>query len=170
MHVDSGPLIPAVLASAALPGLYPPVRIDGRDLVDGGVVSNLPVDQALRMGARSVVVLDCGIFGLLPEAPRRLPETVAQVVAIMMRQQVVRDLPEVAREAPVLYLPGPFPLRTSPLEFRASPPSGTRRRRRHLTPLALRARYMRCRQLTLRCRLIPTKNSHWEWIGQGALP
>lgn len=120
VHLDSGPLVPAILASSAVPGLYPAIRIDGRDLVDGGVVSNVPVDHALRMGARSIVVLDCGVFGMRPEAPRKLPELVAHVVAIMLRQQVVRDVPAVAREVPVLYLPGPFPLTSSPLEFLAS--------------------------------------------------
>jgi len=120
VHLDSGPLVPAVLASAAVPGLYPPVRIGSRDLVDGGVVSNVPIGHALRMGARSVVVLDCGPFGLRTQAPRSLPETVAHVVAIMMRQQIVRDVPDVARQVPVLYLPGPFPLTSSPLEFDAS--------------------------------------------------
>lgn len=120
VHLDSGPVVPAALASAAVPALYPPVRIDGRDLVDGGVVKNVPLDRALEIGARSVVVLDCGLFGLLPEVPRTLPETVAHVAAIMMRQQVARDVPAVAREVPVLYLPGPFPLTSSPLEFRSS--------------------------------------------------
>jgi NTE family protein len=120
VQLESGPLVPALLASTAIPGLYPAVRIDGRDLVDGGVVSNVPVTHALRMGARSVVVLDCGVFGLRQETPRTLAETVAHVVAIMMRQQVARDVPEVARRVPVLYLPGPFPLTTSPLEFLAS--------------------------------------------------
>jgi NTE family protein len=117
VHLDHGPLVPAVLASAAVPGFYPPVRLGGRDLVDGGVVSNVPVDHALRMGAGSIVVLDCGVYGLRDEAPRTLPETVAHVIGIMMRQQVVRDVPAVAREVPVLYLPGPFPMTTSPLEF-----------------------------------------------------
>jgi NTE family protein len=120
VHLESGQLRPAVLASAAIPGFYPPVRIDGRDLVDGGVVSNVPVDHALRMGARSIVVLDCGVFGVRLEPPRSLGETIAQVAAVVMRQQIIRDLPEVAREVPVLYLPGPFPLTTSPLEFTAS--------------------------------------------------
>lgn len=117
VHLQTGPLVPAVLASAAIPGLYPSVRIDGRDLVDGGVVSNVPVDHALSMGARSVVVLDCGVYGLRDEAPRTLAETIAHVAAIMLRQQVVRDLPAVARQVPVLYLPGPFPMTSSPLEF-----------------------------------------------------
>ena len=109
-----------MLASAAIPGFYPPVRIDGRDLVDGGVVSNVPVDHALRRGAGSIVVLDCGVFGLRLEPPRSPGETIAQVAAIIVRQQVIRDLPEVARQVPVLYLPGPFPLTSSPLDFTSS--------------------------------------------------
>lgn len=84
------------------------------------MISDVPVDHALRMGARNVVVLDRGVFGLRPDVPRTLAETVAHVVAIMMRQQVVHDVPLVARAVPVLYLPGPFPLTTSPLEFRSS--------------------------------------------------
>jgi len=120
VHIESGSIRPAVRASSAIPGFYPPVRIDGRDLVDGGVVSNIPVDHALRMGARSVVVLDCGVFGLRMEPPRSLGETLAQVAAIIMRQQIIRDLPEVARQVPVLYLPGPFPLTSSPLDFTSS--------------------------------------------------
>jgi NTE family protein len=120
VHIESGPLRPAVLASAAIPGFYPAVRIDGRDLVDGGVVSNIPVDQALRMGARSIVVLDCGVFGVRLEPPRSLGDTIAQATAIIMRQQIIRDLPEVARQVPVLYLPGPFPLTSSPLDFTSS--------------------------------------------------
>jgi NTE family protein len=120
VHLESGQLRPAVLASAAIPGFYPPVRIDGRDLVDGGVVSNVPVDHALRMGARSIVVLDCGVISLRLEPPHSLGETIAQVAAIIMRQQVARDVPEAAREVPVLYLPGPFRLTTSPLDFTAS--------------------------------------------------
>ncbi len=96
------------------------MRIDGRDLVDGGVVSNVPVDHALRMGARSIVVLDCGVIGLRLEPPRSLGETIAQVAAIIVRQQVARDVPAGARQVPVLYLPGPFPLTTSPLDFTAS--------------------------------------------------
>jgi NTE family protein len=120
VHLQTGPLVPALLASAAIPGLFAPVRIGGRDLVDGGVVSNVPVDQALRMRARSVVVLDCGVYGLRAETPRTLPETIAHVVAVMLRQQLVRDLPPVARQVPVLYLPGPFPMTSSPLEFTRS--------------------------------------------------
>src|ERR671918_556266 len=54
----SGAVIPALLASTALPGVYPPVLIDGRQYIDGGVANNVPVAPALAMGASTVYVLD----------------------------------------------------------------------------------------------------------------
>jgi len=46
--LESGELLPAVQASMALPGVFPPVRLDGRDLVDGGVADPLPYDLLTR--------------------------------------------------------------------------------------------------------------------------
>ncbi len=57
---DSGPLLPALLASSALPAVYPPVEIDGRRYIDGGVVREAPVAQAVAMGARRVYLLHVG--------------------------------------------------------------------------------------------------------------
>ncbi len=60
---DSGDLISAVRASCAVPGLFVPVRLDGRILVDGGVTSVLPVDIVRSMGADIVISVDllaCG--------------------------------------------------------------------------------------------------------------
>ncbi len=54
----SGPLKPALLASCALPGVYPPVEHDGRLLVDGGVVNNVPVSHALSGPVQHVYVCD----------------------------------------------------------------------------------------------------------------
>ena len=54
----SGPLIPALMASAAIPGYFPPVRIDGRLLVDGGVVANADLDAVLEAHLRNVVLVE----------------------------------------------------------------------------------------------------------------
>lgn len=54
----SGPLREAVLASAAVPGIFEPVRRDGRLLVDGGLTENLPVAEALDLGADIVIAVD----------------------------------------------------------------------------------------------------------------
>lgn len=54
----SGPLIPAILASAAIPGLWPAVEIDGQHLIDGGVVSNCDVQAAAEAGMTDIIVVD----------------------------------------------------------------------------------------------------------------
>lgn len=53
-----GRLVDAVLATCAVPGLFPPVSIGDCELVDGGVLNNLPADIARTMGARHVVAVD----------------------------------------------------------------------------------------------------------------
>jgi NTE family protein len=56
--LDRGPGGTAVAASASIPGLYEPVRVDGRDLVDGGLVEPVPVRTALELGAARVIAVD----------------------------------------------------------------------------------------------------------------
>ncbi|HYA44640.1 MAG TPA: patatin-like phospholipase family protein [Acidimicrobiales bacterium] len=55
--LESGPSVPALLASCAMPGIFPPVRFGGRWLVDGSVVSDAPVGPAVMRGAGRVFVL-----------------------------------------------------------------------------------------------------------------
>jgi predicted acylesterase/phospholipase RssA len=57
---DSGPLAPAVLASSAIPGIFPPVRIGDTVYVDGGALDNASVETALLLGARRIFVLEVG--------------------------------------------------------------------------------------------------------------
>ena len=54
----TGDLTSAVLASCALPGVFPPIERDDRLLVDGGVINNLPVDVVRAMGAETVIAID----------------------------------------------------------------------------------------------------------------
>jgi NTE family protein len=56
--LSEGPLIRAMQASIAIPGIFPPVEIDGRLLVDGGTTNNLPVDIARNLGADRVIAVD----------------------------------------------------------------------------------------------------------------
>lgn len=115
--LTAGELAPAILASSAIPGVFPPVEVDGRMLVDGGILANVPVRQAVEMGAASVVVLDCGLWGMAIEEPKTLIEVMLRVAAISVGRQLALDLPELAAKVPVVYLPGMFPMTTSPLDF-----------------------------------------------------
>lgn len=115
--ITAGPLLPALLASAAIPAIYAPVDYDGRRLCDGGVAANVPMRQALAMGARSLVVLDTAFPGHLPPPPQTAADAVFYTVFVTMRTQAVLEAPIAAVDAPVLYLPGPSLRRVSPLDF-----------------------------------------------------
>src|SRR6202050_770300 len=67
----SGPVVPAVMASCAVPGLLPPVEIDGTHYFDGGLVDSIPVGRAVALGASTVYVLQVGRVARAPEVPTR---------------------------------------------------------------------------------------------------
>jgi NTE family protein len=118
--ITEGVLLPALLASAAIPGIFPPVDHDGRHLCDGGVVANVPLRQALTMGAQSLVVLDCTFPGHLLPPPRSFAETLLFTAMVSMRSQVGLEAPLVAQHVPVIYLPGPTACRCSPFNFEST--------------------------------------------------
>jgi NTE family protein len=66
-----GPLIPAVLASCAAPGLLPPVRVGDRHYFDGGLVHSIPVGRAVMLGATTIYVLHVGRIERELTPPRR---------------------------------------------------------------------------------------------------
>lgn len=68
---SSGPVTPAVLASCAVPGLLPPVEIDGEHFFDGGLVHSIPVGRAVALGAGTVYVLHVGRIEHPLTVPRR---------------------------------------------------------------------------------------------------
>jgi NTE family protein len=72
---SSGDLVPAVLASCAVPGLLPPVEVDGEHYFDGGLVHSIPVGRAVELGCRTIYVLQVGRI----ESPLAPPERLWQV-------------------------------------------------------------------------------------------
>jgi NTE family protein len=115
--VRDGPLLPALLASTAIPGVFPPVDLDSRRLYDGGLVANVPMRLAVEMGARSLIVLDCNCPGQLPGSTDNIADILLYTAMVAMRAQSVLEAPIVAAEVPVVYLPGPAPKLMSPLDF-----------------------------------------------------
>jgi len=68
---SSGPVVPAVLASCAVPGLLPPVEVDGEHYFDGGLVDSIPVGRAVSLGADTIYVLHVGRIERPLTVPRR---------------------------------------------------------------------------------------------------
>ena len=81
--LDHGYLATAMRASMAIPAFFTPVELDGKLLVDGGMVNNLPVDVAFDMGADIVIAVDLGA---------ELSEREVGLSVVQIYQQTVRML------------------------------------------------------------------------------
>jgi len=106
--LDHGDLESALLASAAIPGILPPVVREGRTLVDGGMIAYVPVRAALQAGAASVVVLSIGpeSWPLRPILPRRRAGAIAARAGMLLfHHQIERDLHEVSQHIPTVVVP-----------------------------------------------------------------
>lgn len=106
----SGPTGLAVGASSGVPVLFRPVRVEGRDLVDGSLVSPVPVDAARTLGAAVVVAVDVA-YRPRDEAPRGIGDIAFQMMHVMVNrlidEQIGRadvivrmDLHHLMRESP----------------------------------------------------------------------
>ncbi|WP_203824896.1 patatin-like phospholipase family protein [Actinoplanes palleronii] len=80
--MTEGPVASAVMASAAIPGVFPPIERDGALLVDGGIVNMVPAAAARRLGADIVVAVD--VSGPLP---RRPPTTLLHIMVAVSTLQ-----------------------------------------------------------------------------------
>jgi NTE family protein len=102
---DSGSLVDAVLASSAVPGLLPPMQIEGEHFVDGGIVNSIPIGEAVRVGAKMIFVLQVGRIERPLTVPRR-PWEVAQVAfEIARRHRFARELAALPDDVRVHVLP-----------------------------------------------------------------
>lgn len=79
---NSGDVIGPLLATTALPGVFPPVTINGEDYIDGGVVNNVPMSKAFELKAKRVFVLDVGSLERERHAPKRPYEVMMRAVSI----------------------------------------------------------------------------------------
>ena len=84
VDIDSGPLYLGMAASAALPGVFHPLSWNGRWLIDGGVVNNLPVDVVARKGAEVVIAVD--LSSRLDSDPKTTVEVLLQSYAITSQE------------------------------------------------------------------------------------
>lgn len=92
-----GPLIEALLASAAVPALFPPVEIGGQHFYDGGLVNSVPLARAIELGASEIYVLQVGRIESQLRPPQRLHEAALISFEIARRHRfttAVENLPE----------------------------------------------------------------------------
>ena len=101
----SGPIVPAVLASAAVPGLLPPVRVGDEHFFDGGLVHSIPIGRALELGARTVYVLHVGRIEQPLQPPTRPWEVGLVAFEIARRYRFAEDMAAIPSGVTVHVLP-----------------------------------------------------------------
>ncbi len=91
---DTGRLVDAVVASAAVPGLLPPAKVGDEHYLDGGIVNSIPVGRAVQLGATRIFVLQVGRIDRPLKPPRRPWEVARVSFEIARRHRFVRELAE----------------------------------------------------------------------------
>lgn len=95
--LTSGPAVEALLASAAIPGIFPPITIDGDVLIDGGVLNDVPVARAFSRGAERVLALLAGPVEPPPVEIGRPVDALLAAFSVAVRGRFVREMETVPR-------------------------------------------------------------------------
>lgn len=91
--IESGDLAKAIRASMSVPGLFAPARIDGRLLVDGGLIGNLPVDVMRTMGVDVIIAVDVEFPLYSTEEELSSVLTISeQMLTILIRKETLRQI------------------------------------------------------------------------------
>jgi NTE family protein len=115
--LSSGPVIDALLASAAIPGLLPPHRVGDRLLTDGGIAANAPISAAIALGADRVIVLPTGFPCAVRTEPHGLGQLLLHTFSLFVARQMVSDITRLQGEVAIRIVPPLCPLRVSPHDF-----------------------------------------------------
>jgi NTE family protein len=116
--LSRGDAVSAVLASAAIPAVFPPVEIDGALLYDGGLADNAPISKAVALGATRVFVLPTGYACALSEPPRSVLAHALHALTLLIERRLILDVARYADVVDVAVLPPLCPLTVGPGDFR----------------------------------------------------
>jgi len=116
----TGPAVEAILASAALPAVFPPVVVGGEAYIDGGVVDNVPISRAVALGARRVYVLHVGNFARARQLPRRPIDVLLQSFSIARNHRFLAETDDPPPDVELVVLPAVDPGRIRRNDFSRS--------------------------------------------------
>jgi NTE family protein len=116
--LSRGPALPAVMASAAIPGIFPPVEIEGRHLVDGGIADHTPVAKAVELGCKRIYVLPTGYTCSATRLPRSALGMLLHAITLFMQERLADEVEHYRQHADLHVAPPLCPLSVSPLDFR----------------------------------------------------
>lgn len=118
--ISRGAVVEALLASAAIPGIFPPVELNGRFLMDGGVANNTPVSVAANCAATRLIVLPTGYSCSIDKPPQGVIGMALHALNVMIARQLVVDVMRLSEKVEILTVPPLCPLSISTYDFSKS--------------------------------------------------
>lgn len=117
--ISEGSCVNALLASTAIPILFPPVRCGGRYLIDGAVGSHTPIEAAIKLGAKRIIVLPTGMSCARKrdDMPKDALEMALHTVNLLVARQLTGDIKSFQDCARITIVPPVCPLDTSIFSF-----------------------------------------------------
>lgn len=115
--LSQGDAAQALLASAAIPAVFPAVTVDGRALIDGGIASNTPIAAAFALGASRVIVLPTGLPCALRAPPRGAVAIALHALNLLAMRQLLADVDRFADRCELVVVPPLCPLATNTYDF-----------------------------------------------------
>lgn len=117
IRLSNGPAVDAILASTAIPGVFPPVNVNGEALMDGAIAANTPVRLASELGATRIIILPTGYACALKQPPMRAIGKALHAITLMIAWQLIYDLERMPENIQVHLVPTLCPLAVSPFDF-----------------------------------------------------
>lgn len=118
--MQSRELVPALLASAAIPGFLPPVRLAGRILIDGGMANQAPIAAAVALGATRLILLPTGYSCTRHDVPTSAMGIALQAFNILTIGKLVSAIRHFSASVKIDVVPPLCPLDVSPVDFSRS--------------------------------------------------
>jgi len=115
--MTAGPVTTALLASAAIPGVFPSVAVEGEYLMDGGVANNTPISTAAALGATRIIVLPTGMSCALPRPPRGAVAVALHALNLLVMRQLVSDIEHFSGRVELIVLPPLCPVTVTAYDF-----------------------------------------------------
>jgi NTE family protein len=116
--LSEGPALDAITASASIPGVFPPVHIAGRRLIDGGVADNTPISHAIELGAERIYVLPTQERSRpLTTAPHSALDVAIYGISLLLDGRLEEDIARYSSRAELIVLPAPNPRQVQPTNF-----------------------------------------------------
>jgi NTE family protein len=117
VRISRGPVVDALRASTAIPGVFPPVHIGHHYLMDGGVANNAPISQAIDLGADTVYVLPTGYACGLKRPPASALGMGVHALSLVLNQKLIESLERCRESARVKVVAPPCQVTISPIDF-----------------------------------------------------